>query len=108
MDFRSLILRAKEQGKVFLIAEKNGKDISIFFTEDNNKLPDFAGGLLFSIAKTISKSTDGKYTTSQALEAFLSHSMMIARTLSEKFDKEESGQSNEACEVVTRAKSSLN
>lgn len=91
MDFRSFIIRAKEQGQIFLVGEKNGKDIKIFFSDDQSKLPDFVGGILFSVAKTISSSSNGKYTATKALEALMNHSLLIARTLTEKYDNLEAG-----------------
>jgi hypothetical protein len=109
-DFWSLIRRAKQQGKRFLVAEtKDGKGFEVFFTESNNRLPDFLTGITVEVAKKISEASGGKYTPTKALDAVLTHVNTAARIAIENYENSMNGNGDEASnDLPDTSSSSLN
>jgi hypothetical protein len=107
LDFGSLLKRAKDQGKKFLVAEsKDGKGFELFFTESSNRLPDFVTGITVEVAKKIHKSSGGKFSPTSALEAVLTHVNTTSRIVIEKYEKEINGENED--NNSTRSPSSVN
>lgn len=87
-NFGKMISRAKEQGKIFFVAEKDGKNIKIYSTEAQARVPDFIAGIVIEVCKNISKGSGNKYSATKALDALLTHISTTARIVLENYEHE--------------------
>lgn len=86
-------MRAKEKGEKLIVCDiSNMENVKVFFTDSTSRMPEAVTALVVEVTKMLSKSSSGKYTASQTLEAILSHVCAVSRIQIDNYENKMSGK----------------